>query len=298
MRKHPVILGFMLLGCIGFVFFSLVYALSLLKGDSGSFDFGDKVGVVQIEGIIGISSEIIDQIDEFADDDSVRAVVLRVDSPGGAVAPSQEIYQAVQQLRKKKKVVASMGSVAASGGYLVAVAADRIVANPGTVTGSMSAVMHFADVQELMKKVGVRSSVVKSGKFKDIGSPTREMTAEEKELIQGIVDDIYDQFVRTVAENRKMPLPVIQSLADGRIFTGRQAQQLKLVDELGGLQDAVLLAGKLAGIQGKPQVVYAAQKKTGLWKYILENMSAAVVSEIRKTSIESGSGGGAQFLFR
>ncbi len=180
------------------------------------------------------------------------------------MAASQEIYRAVRELQKKKKVIVSMGSVAASGGYLIATAADRIVANPGTITGSISAVMHFADVQELMKKVGVRSSVIKSGKFKDIGSPVREMTAEEKQLIQGIVDDIYDQFVRTIAENRKIPLEIIMSLADGRIFSGRQALQLKLVDELGGLQDAVLLAGRLAGIEGKPAVVYCCKEKIQL----------------------------------
>jgi protease-4 len=297
MRKHPVVLGISILTCIGVVFFILVCTLGLFNEENGSFNFSEKVGVVQIEGIISSSSEITDQIDEFADDDSVRAVVLRVDSPGGGVAPSQEIYQAVKQLRKKKKVVASMGSVAASGGYLLATAADRIMANPGTITGSISAVMHFADVQELMKKVGVRSSVVKSGKFKDIGSPTREMTDEEKQLIQGIVDDIFDQFVQTVSENRKIPLQVVQNLADGRIFTGRQAHQLKLVDQLGGLQDAVMLAGQLAGIQGKPQVIYATRKKTGLWKYLLENMASAVVSEIRRTSMEMELGG-AQFLFR
>jgi protease-4 len=295
MRKHPVALGLAILVGLGVFFFAFVYSVSRWSGEKGSFDFSGKVGVVRIEGIIGGISEITDQIDEFSDDDSVQAVVLRIDSPGGGVAPSQEIYQAVQQLRKKKKVVASMGSVAASGGYLVATAAERIVANPGTITGSISAVMHFADVQELMKKVGVRSSVVKSGKFKDIGSPTREMTDEERQLIQGVVDDIYDQFVRTVSENRKMPLSVIQGLADGRIFTGRQAHQLKLVDELGGLQDAVLLAGRLAGIQGKPQVVYAVEKKASLWKYLLENMASAVAGEIRKTSTEWEGG---QFLFR
>jgi len=196
--------------------------------------------------------------------------------------------------RAKKKVVASMGSVAASGGYLIATATDRIVANPGTITGSISAVMHFADVQELMKKVGVRSSVVKSGKFKDIGSPLRDMTAEERQLIQGIVDDIYDQFVRTISENRKIPLDGVVKIADGRIFSGRQAQQLKLVDELGGLQDAVLLAGRLSGIDGKPEVVHAAKKKTGILRYLVENMTSIVADELRRGTKESA---GAHYLF-
>ena len=295
MRRHPVILGICILLFIGVVFFTLIYVLSLFKGDGGSLSLQAKVGVVRIEGIIADSRESIEQIDELADDDGIKAVVVRIDSPGGGVAASQEIYRAIRQLQMRKKVIVSMGSVAASGGYLIATAADRIVANPGTITGSISAVMHFADVQELMKKVGVRSSVIKSGKFKDIGSPAREMTAEEKQLIQGLVDDIYDQFVRTVAEDRKIPLEIIRSLADGRIFSGRQALQLKLVDELGGLQDAVLLAGRLAGIEGKPAVVYSAKKKSNLWKYLIESTATAVSGEIRKSTVESR---GAQYLFQ
>jgi signal peptide peptidase SppA len=192
MRRHPVILGICILLFIGVIFFTLIYVLSLFKGDGGSLRLQAKVGVVRIEGIIADSRESIEQIDELADDDGIKAVVVRIDSPGGGVAASQEIYRAVRKLQIRKKVIVSMGSVAASGGYLIATAADKIVANPGTITGSISAVMHFADVQELMKKVGVRSSVIKSGKFKDIGSPVREMTAEEKQLIQGLVDDIYD----------------------------------------------------------------------------------------------------------
>ena len=199
------------------------------------------------------------------------------------------------KLKKKKKVVASMGSVAASGGYLIAVAADRVVANPGSITGSISTVMHYANVEELLKKVGVRSSVVKSGKFKDIGSPTREMTAEEKSLIQAIVDDIYDQFVRTIAENRKLPLQRIFELADGRIFSGRQAKDLGLVDELGGLQDAVLLAGKLSGMEGTPETVHGMKKKTTLFKYLMGSMTSAVVEEIQGKAAESR---GAQYLLQ
>jgi len=273
MRRHPVILGLCLLFFIGMVFFVLIYGLGLLRGEGGGLTLRQKVGVVRIEGIIGDTAEIIDQIGEFADDEAIRAVVLRIDSPGGGVASSQEIYQAVRQLRKNKKVVVSMGSIAASGGYLIATAADRIMANPGTITGSISAIMHFANLEELLKKVGVRSSVVKSGKFKDIGSPTREMTPEERELVQAIVDDIYDQFVTTVSENRNIPLEKVVRLADGRIFSGRQALDLDLIDGLGGLQDAVELAGKLAGIKEKPAIVYAVKKRTSLWKYLLENIA-------------------------
>lgn len=294
MRRHPVISGICLLTLIGMVFFAAIYGLGLFRGEN-PLNLGEKVGVIPIEGIIGDAGEIIDQINEFADSNGIRAVVLRIDTPGGSVAPSQEIYQAVRELRKKKKVVVSMGSVAASGGYLIAVAADRIVANPGTITGSISAVMHYANVEELLKKVGVRSSVIKSGKFKDIGSPVREMTAEERSLIQGIVDDIYDQFVRTVSENRKIPLSKIVQLADGRVFTGRQAKELGLIDDLGGLQDAVLLAGRLSGMKEKPEIVHGMKKKTTLWRYLMENMTSAVSEEIRRNSAELR---GAQYLLQ
>ena len=285
MRRHPVISGICLLTLVGLIFFAVIYGLGLFQGKN-PLDIGEKVGVIPIEGIIGDAGDIIDQINEFADSDGIRAVVLRIDTPGGSVAPSQEIYQAVQELRKKKKVVVSMGSIAASGGYLIAVAADRIVANPGTITGSISAVMHHANVEELLKKVGVRSSVIKSGKFKDIGSPVREMTEEERSLIQGIVDDIYDQFVRTISENRKIPFPKMVELADGRIFTGRQAKELGLIDDLGGLQDAVILAGRLSGMKEKPETVYAIKKKMTLWRFLLENMTSAVSEEIRRNSAD------------
>jgi protease-4 len=295
MRRHPVILGITLLVFIGFVAIVAMYGIGVFGGDGRLFNLREKVGIIPIEGIIGDSEELIEQIREFADDGRIKAVVLRIDSPGGGVAASQEIYQAVRELKKKKKVVASMGSVAASGGYMIAVAADRIVANPGSITGSISAVMHYANVEELMKKVGVRSSVVKSGKFKDIGSPTREMTAEEKSLLQAIVDDIYDQFVRTIAENRKLPLQKVLALSDGRIFSGRQAKDLGLVDDLGGLQDAVLLAGKLSGMEGSPEIVRGMKKKTTLLKYLMGSMTSAVVEEIRGQAAESR---GAQYLLQ
>jgi protease-4 len=295
MRRHPFVLGCAILLFIGVIFFALIYFFALIKGDGRSLHLRATVGVVRVEGILIDSTDIVDQIEEFAGDDGIKAVVLRINSPGGGVVASQEIYQSVRELVKKKKVIASMGAVAASGGYLIATAADRILANPGTITGSISTVMQFADIQELMRKVGVRSSVVKSGKFKDIGSPVRDMTAEEKQLIQAIVDDIYDQFTRTVSENRKLPLEVILNLADGRIFSGRQALAAKLVDELGGIQDAVALAGRMAGIEGKPPVVYAAKKKTNLWRYLLESATSALSDKIQDGVAESG---GALYIFR
>ncbi len=269
MRKHPVILGISLMACLAVLCAFFLYQAGLFASPPGGYH-SPSVGVITIEGIITDSKDIVEQIDEFAQDKKIQAVVLRINSPGGGVAPAQEIYQAVLELKKDKKVVVSMASVAASGGYLIAVAADRILANPGTITGSISAVMHHANVEELMKKIGIRSSVVKSGKFKDIGSPTRKMTDEERALIQGIVDDIYDQFVEVIVQNRKIPLENILQLADGRIFSGRQAKKLGLVDELGGFNDAVMLAGRLAGLRGKPPIVYGTKRKAGILGYLFE----------------------------
>src|SRR3989337_4601634 len=176
MRKHPVIYGVSLVFLSGLGFLALIYGLSSLTGNMPFFPRDDKVGVIAISGIISSSQEIVEQVTEFKNDRTIKAVVIRVDSPGGGVASSQEIYAAIKGLKKHKKVVASLGSIAASGGYMIACAADKIVANPGTLTGSISAIMYFANAEDLLKKIGLKSSVVKSGKYKDIGSPTREMT--------------------------------------------------------------------------------------------------------------------------
>lgn len=276
MRRHPVLFGILLLFCVGLAFFFLVNAFFNAGRDGYSLPVGNKVAIVAVEGVITSSEEIIREIEEFAGNDHVKAIVLRIDSPGGSVAPSQEIYDAVLEAGKKKKIVASMGSVAASGGYLIACSADRIVANPGTITGSISAIMHFANLQELMKKIGVSSSVIKSGKYKDIGSPAREMTDEEKLLMQQLVDDVYDQFLDTVSQRRKMPKEDVRLLADGRILTGRQAQKAGLVDFLGNQKYAVRLAGKMAGIEGEPEVLYPAKKKDFFMDFLFENMAMAV----------------------
>ena len=281
MRKHPVLLGIFLLFLVGVAFFLLVYALGSVTEDKQSFSLNNKVGVVKIEGFIGDTHDVVEQMNQFGKDDSIKAVILRIDSPGGGVASSQEIYQAVNDLKKKKKVVASMGSVAASGGYMVACATDKIVANPGTLTGSISAVMHFANVEELLKKVGLKASVVKSGKFKDIGSPVREMTPDEKALLQDLVDDISDQFIEMVSKDRNIPKENVRKIADGRVFTGRQAHKLGLVDYLGDMGYAVTIAGEMAGIKGKPDVVYPKKKGLKFWDYFFREMFTALEGQIK-----------------
>jgi protease-4 len=280
-KKHPVVFGILLLGLTGMIFFLLVYAMGLMSGQQGAFMSDNKVGIVEVEGSISDSQEIVRQLNEFGKEERIRAVVLRVNSPGGGMAPSQEIYDAVVELKKKKKVVVSMGSLAASGGYLISCAADKIVANPGTITGSISAVMHFANVEELLKKVGLKSSVIKSGKYKDIGSPLREMTEDEKTILQDLVDDIYDQFLDTVSRDRKIAKEQLRRIADGRVFSGRQAQKLGLVDFLGDMGYAVRLAGKMSGIEGIPEVVYPTVKSPSFWDFVLRNMFWAILGELQ-----------------
>ena len=229
---------------------------------------GAKVAVVEVEGVIGADSGrgldtdgIIRALGEYRDDPAVRAVVLRINSPGGVVAPTQEIFNAVRRLREAKKpVVASLGSVAASGGYYVAVAADRIYASPGTLTGSIGVVMQLANLEGLLKKVGVEYVVVKAGAYKDVGNIARPMTPEERRILQALLDDVYDQFVTAVAEGRGLDPQVVRGFAEGRIYSGRQAQGLKMVDDLGGLEEAIEAAAKMAGLPAKPRVIYPRRR--------------------------------------
>jgi protease IV len=279
-KKHPILFGIFLLFVICTIFFVIVYGMSSVTCEKRSFALHDRVAVVTVEGFIGDSNDAVEQLNQFGKDENIKAVIVRINSPGGSVAPSQEIHDAVIQLKKKKKVIASMGSVAASGGYMIACAAEKIVANPGTITGSISAVMHFANVEELMKKIGLKTSVIKSGKYKDIGSPTREMTDEEKVLIQELVDDIYDQFLETVASDRKISKEELRKIADGRVFSGRQAQKLGLVDYVGDMGYAVELAGKMSGIQGKPETVYPKKKGSKFWDYVLGDMMSSIEGKI------------------
>ncbi len=216
---------------------------------------GEKVAVVRIEGPIMDSKNTIDEIKGYLKDASIKAIVLRVDSPGGAVAPSQEIYEEVKKATLKKKVIVSMGSVAASGGYYISAPADRIIANPGTLTGSIGVIMEIPNIEGLMNKIGVKTEVIKSGRHKDIASAFRKMGKEERLILQGVLDDVHEQFIKAVSDGRKIPFDEVKKLADGRIFTGKQAMEARLVDELGTLEDAIAAAGRLAGIKGEPEVV-------------------------------------------
>jgi protease IV len=196
------------------------------------------------------------KIKQMADTKGVRAIVLDINSPGGSVGAVQELYSQILRVRKEKRipVVALFGDVAASGGYYIAAACDKIVAHPGTLTGSIGVIFSVTNMQGLFQKVGFKMDPIKSGKHKDIGSPARQMTAEERELMQALIDDAYGQFVGAVAAGRKLPVETVKPLADGRIFSGTQALQARLVDQLGDSTDAIELAGQLGGIQGRPKV--------------------------------------------
>ncbi len=242
------------------IVFVVVAALSLMTAFRDMFPLGEKVALIRVEGIIIDSTAVIEELKEHSKDKSVKAIVLRVDSPGGGVAPSQEIYEEILKIKKNKKVVVSMGSVAASGGYYISAPADRIIANAGTLTGSIGVIMEIPNVSNLMKKIGVETQVIKSGRHKDMASIFKSMTPEEKEILQTVLDDVHDQFIEAVSDARGMEIEVVRKLSDGRIFTGRMAKEMGLVDELGNLEDAIMVAGKLTGIKGEPKVVYKEEE--------------------------------------
>ena len=259
---------YFVLGLVALVVLSSVLGRYLSGG--GLDDGNEKIALVEISGQIFDSREIVRQLSKYRRDDDIKAILLRINSPGGAVAPSQEIYDEVLRVRAdNKKIYASMGSLAASGGYYIAVAADRIFANPGTLTGSIGVIMAFGNAEKLMEKIGLEPQVVKSGKYKDVGSPARKMTAQERAYLQRVVDDVHQQFIDAVAQGRNITPQEARKLADGRVFTGRQALELNLVDEMGGLEDVIVKLGEAAGIQGRPKVVWEEPPK-GFMEWLMQ----------------------------
>lgn len=255
-------------GALLFFVLSLLTLALLSAGGSGStFSFsGSQIAVVDVEGVILDSKEFTEQLKEVGNAPGVRAVVLRINSPGGGVAASQEMFQAVRKFRaeSRKKVVVSMASVAASGGYYIACAADRIFANPGSVTGSIGVIVEWYNYADLLKWAKLQDVVFKSGEFKDTGSPSRPLTDAEKVYFQTLIDNMFGQFVKDVADGRKMSEAAVRKLADGRVFTGLEAKNNGLVDELGALQDAVAAAARMSGIVGEPRIVTPTKKRVSL----------------------------------
>jgi protease-4 len=287
-KKHPILTVMAILGAIALILFGTMALVLTVILPSSNFSFGEKIGVIPIEGLISDSLQITSQLVTFKKDKGIKAIILRINSPGGSVGPTQEIYREVKRTIRSKKVVVSMGEVAASGGYYIAAAANKIVANPGTITGSIGVIMHFVQFKDLLSRIGVDLEVLKSGEFKDVGSPHRKLTERDKELINALIGDIQKQFEEGVASGRNMAVEEVQMISDGRVFSGAQAKKLGLVDVLGNFQDAVEIAKKMAGIKGDVTLVYPKKMELGLWDLLLDLVadSAARVLQGMKTRIE------------
>ncbi len=275
-QGRPILLVLAIL--VGIAFFLGATGILVLKifTPSTNLFLSEKIGVITVEGAISSSQKITAQLSKFAKDRSIKAIILRVNSPGGMVGPSQEIYREIQKTVPYKKVVVSMGAVAASGGYYIAAAADKIVANPGTITGSIGVLMQFVRLEELMDKIGIDFEILKTGEFKAMGSPDRKLTENEKEIIHELIFDLQRQFVEAIATGRSLPLEKVRQMADGRIFSGAQAKELGLVDMLGNFQDAVQLTKELAGIQGDVVLVQPEKGSMALLEKLMDSGANAL----------------------
>ncbi|MFW6326158.1 MAG: signal peptide peptidase SppA [Desulfovermiculus sp.] len=267
-QRHPLLFGlFLVFTAVVLTFGTMAFFSSLRSGDISWF--ATKVGIVHVRGTVVDSQRTTDWIERLAQDDAVRAVLVRIDSPGGVVAPSQEIYDAVSKLAKSKPVLASMGAVAASGGYYIACAADRIVANPGSITGSIGVKTQLLSFEDLLHRIGVVDQTVSSGQLKDAGSPTQSLSESEREYFKNLVQDLHEQFVMAVARGRSMDVEQVQNLADGRAFTGRQAQKAGLVDSLGSLSSAKNQLKDMAKIKGPVSYTEGPEEPSSVLSWIL-----------------------------
>jgi protease-4 len=282
-RRHPILFFILCLTAFGLLAVMTVAALIWRLAPNDKDLRGDKVAVIEVNGPIVDARPTLESLKHFREEAAVKAMVLRIDSPGGGVGPSQEIYAEVLKTRAVKPVVASMGAVAASGGYYIAAATDGIVANPGTVTGSIGVIMGYTNFGQLLERIGLAPVVIKSGTFKDTGSPTREMTAQERALLQGVIDDMHQQFVAAIAEGRKMPVEKVAALADGRIYSGKQAHAEGLVDQLGNFEDAVDWAGQLGGISGRIETVYEEEDTFKLLRYLMQSLQRILTQTAETT---------------
>ena len=308
-KRAAVVLAVIFGGLFLVLFGFLVLAWSAVRSTTTSgldaelsTSSGPRVGVVELKGTVGggergiDADKVVKLLRKYDRDDDVRAVVVRIDSPGGEVAPSQEIYSALRNLRKKKKVVASLGNLAASGGYYIAAAADQIYASPGTLTGSIGVIWTHFNVRGLLEAVKIEETTIKAGKYKDTLSPYRPLNELDREELQAISEDTYGQFIRDVAEGRGLKEEEVRKLAEGRIYTGRRAKDLRLVDELGGFQDAVAKAWQLAGQSGEPRMQMPPRDMVlslrDLMRGAFQGAAAGVGEGVRGTA----QGGGLQFL--
>lgn len=236
---------------------------------------GDKIAVVDLEGVIISPSETVKQLKKFADDKSIKAIVIHVNTPGGGAAASEEIYREVKRIRdeKKKRIVASIETVGASGGYYVSSATDKIFANQASVVGSIGVIAEWFNYGELMQWAKLKPIIIKAGEFKDTGSGSRELTPAEREYMQGLINDMHQQFIKAVAEGRKMKEDDLRPLANGKVWTGQQALGLKLVDQVGDFEAAVKDTAKSVGISGEPTLVRVSKRRRSVWDLVFNDAS-------------------------
>jgi protease IV len=260
MRKSSTII-IIILAVVLYIIVAVTLVSLLTGSKTGVTSFSKGIALIEVEGTIVDSRQVVRQLKKYSKNPAIAAIVLRVDSPGGGVSASQEIYDEIKRTKSKgKKIVVSMGALAASGGYYISTPADLIVANPGTITGSIGVIMEFPILSDLLKKLGVKFEVIKSQEHKDIGSPFREMSPKERALLKDVVNSVYEQFISVVVENRKIPEAKVRAIADGRILSGAQAKEFALVDTLGSMEDAIRIAAGMVGIKGEP-VVWQERKK-------------------------------------
>lgn len=265
-QKHPVLLGLFILTGIFFLFLggiSLLFSSIVSRGPKGDiFSKKEGIGIIELTGLIVTSEKVLKNLTSFRNNPNIKSIILRIESPGGSVGAAQEIFQDVKRTNKVKPVVASMGSMGASGGYYAALGAEKIIANPGTMTGSIGVIVKFPNLEGLFEKIGYKTEVIKSGAMKDVGASNRPITDQERALMQGLIDNVFNQFVQAVTESRGMPEETVRELADGRIFSGEQAFEAGLIDDLGNFTDAVTMAAELGGLDPKqPKLIYPQEER-------------------------------------
>ncbi len=288
MRTRTVLLGFALGTVLILMVFGMVVLVATTVPKSSRISFSSNaIGVIDVLDTITDSRRVLEELADYRDDSSVRAIVIRIDSPGGAVGPSQEIYSEIVRTKQTKAVIASLGGMAASGGYYIACGADLIVANPGTLTGSIGAIMEFMNLEELYKWARVQNVVVKSGRYKDMGSTNRPLTSEEQALLQAMVDDVLGQFVEAIAQGRNLPAEQVRAIADGRIFTGAQAQKLGLVDRLGNFNDAIDAAAEMGGITGRPRVIRTKPKPVDILDLLFDSVASRIWQSLDRARVRA-----------
>lgn len=285
--RHPFLTGFIFMTMAGVIFFAgISFLITKMVKPSDPF-FGrvtDGVGVIEVKGVILDTENLLRDIRLLNEEHTIKAVVIRIDSPGGAVGASQELFTEIKRLARAKPVVASLGSVAASGGFYAAIGAHKIIASPGTLTGSLGVIMKFPNLEEIFKKIGYRSETIKSGKFKDIGATNHTITPEERALLQDVIDTVHQQFIAAIAESRTLSVADVTKVADGRIFSGEQAKELGLIDELGNFHDAIILAAKLGKMDTKnfPELVYPPKDAAGLLSSLLSSTELNMLGHLQQ----------------